>query len=926
MNLVHSSSSMKLFFIFTLLISLSNHLKAVNIGVLLDPDSRTGKEVSIAVELAAENYNNDVEVFIHFRNLSSNDPLQAPRAAESLIEDAKVEVVIVATEAWERSILVSSVGTRFQVPIISVSESVNMPPLASVRWPFLIEISTNGAEQVQCIAAIVANYQWRRVSVIYEDAMYGGESGLLELLTEALQGVGSEIEHRLVLPPFGYITNPEDYVQQEMVKLQETQSRAFIVLRLSAPMATHLFKQAKDLGLMWRDSAWVISNDLSNSLDSYSSDAIASMEGAVGLKSHYPGKSTSFLEFASKFKRRFRLKYLDEDKAEPGMYALRAYDAVSLVVNSVTQAPVSDHTSKTILEGVLSANFSGLIGDISFANRGLSSPSVFRIVNLIGKSYKELDYWRPGIGFSEGLDTENISIPNVISGSVNWPGGLVDRTPKGWSMPTKQKPLQIGVPGRTSFEKFVKVTSQGESEQKYEGFCVALFQEVVKILEQNYSIYYSFTAYNGTYDDLVDHVTNKTFDAIVGDVTILANRSKYVSFTQPYAESGLTMIVQVKIEAQTWMFIKPFTGSMWMVTCAILIYTMFIVWFLEHHSNPAFRGPWKNQIGTTTWFTFSTLFFAHRERIHSNFTRVVVVIWLFVVLVLTSSYTANLTSMLTVPRLKPNLSSIETLKLNNLKVGCDGDSFVKKYLVDVLNFKPENIVNIDTQYEYPAAFKSGKISAAFLELPYEKVFVGKYCKEYTVTAPTYRFGGLGFVFQRGSPIARDVSQAILILSENGKLKQLEDEWFAPTKECSSDSKAQTDSLGLQSFWGLYVISCATSTLCFIVFLLRLVQDYQRHDRQEQQGNSTPGNNSVWDKTVKMARYFHKGEIIKMTTPGTNFDPPQDTDDDVWSTSSWIPVVSPNETPLNIGTPPIADVETPLNHASPPRAVIELQNV
>ncbi|CAM8930616.1 unnamed protein product [Rhodiola kirilowii] len=579
-------------------------------GVILGPDSRTGKEVGIAVELAAENYNNDVEVFIHFRNLSSNDPLQAPRAAESLIEDAKVEVVIVATEAWERSVLVSSVGTRFQVPIISVSESVNMPPLASVRWPFLIQMSTNGTEQVQCIAAIVANYQWRRVSVIYEDAMYGGESGLLELLTEALQGVGSEIEHRLVLPPFNYVTNPEDYVQQEMVKLQETQSRAFIVLRLSAPMATHLFKQAKDLGLMWRDSAWVMSNDLSNSLDSYSSDAIASMEGAVGLKSHYPGKSTSFLEFVSEFKRRFRLKYLDEEKSEPGMYALRAYDAVSLVVNSVTQAPVSDHTSKTILEGVLSANFSGLSGDIGFANRGLSSPSVFRIVNLIGKSYKELDYWRPGIGFSEGLDT---SVLNVISGSVNWPGGLVDRIPKGWSMPTKQKPLQIGVPGRATFVKFVEVTSQGTSKPIYDGFCVALFQEVVRILEQNYSINYSFTAYNGTYDDLVHHVTNKTFDAIVGDVTIIANRSKYVSFTQPYAESGLTMIVPVKMEAQAWMFTKPFTASMWMVTCAIFMYTMFTVWFLEHHSNPAFRGPWKNQIGTATWFTFSTLFFAHSK-------------------------------------------------------------------------------------------------------------------------------------------------------------------------------------------------------------------------------------------------------------------------------------------------------------------------
>lgn len=105
----------------------------------------------------------------------------------------------------------------------------------------------------------------------------------------------------------------------------------------------------------------------------------------------------------------------------------------------------------------------------------------------------------------------------------------------------------------------------------------------------------------------------KTFDAVIGDVTILANRSKYVEFTQPYAESGLTMIVPVKTEERAWMFMKPFTMEMWAVTGAILIYTMFVVWFLEHRSNPEFRGPWTNQLGTALWFTFSSLFFSHSE-------------------------------------------------------------------------------------------------------------------------------------------------------------------------------------------------------------------------------------------------------------------------------------------------------------------------
>ena len=105
----------------------------------------------------------------------------------------------------------------------------------------------------------------------------------------------------------------------------------------------------------------------------------------------------------------------------------------------------------------------------------------------------------------------------------------------------------------------------------------------------------------------------KTFDAIVGDVTILANRSDKVEFTQPYAESGLSMIVPAKSKESAWMFMKPFTKEMWLVTGAILIYTMFIVWFLEHHTNPEFKGPWKNQMGTALWFTFSSLYFAHSK-------------------------------------------------------------------------------------------------------------------------------------------------------------------------------------------------------------------------------------------------------------------------------------------------------------------------
>ncbi|KAJ1384661.1 Ionotropic glutamate receptor, partial [Sesbania bispinosa] len=129
---------------------------------------------------------------------------------------------------------------------------------------------------------------------------------------------------------------------------------------------------------------------------------------------------------------------------------------------------------------------------------------------------------------------------------------------------------------------------------------------------------------------------------------------------------------------------------------------------------------------------------------YSNLTRVVMVSWLFLVLILNSSYTASLSSMLTVKQLRPNVTDIEWLRRNNVKIGCDGDSFVRSFLEKVERFKSENIINITDEYKFDDAFANNSIAVAFLELPYEKVFISEYCRRYNGSTPRTRFGGLGF--------------------------------------------------------------------------------------------------------------------------------------------------------------------------------------
>ncbi|CAN1229721.1 Glutamate receptor 3.4 [Linum grandiflorum] len=302
----------------------------------------------------------------------------------------------------------------------------------------------------------------------------------------------------------------------------------------------------------------------------------------------------------------------------------------------------------------------------------------------------------------------------------------------------------------------------------------------------------------------------QTYDAAVGDITILAERHKYVDFTQPFTESGLSTVVRSSPDDSPWMFTEPFDFAMWTTCLALLVYTVVVVWFMEHNSNPEFQGPWNAQLGTALWFIFCSLFFVQKEKINNNITRVVVVVWFSVVFILTQSYTASLTSMLTVKRMGPDF---ETLKQKN--VGCDNDSFVKDYLENVLKFQKDRIMIFDNESEYTTAFESNRIAAAFLEIPYEKIFVNKHCGDYTTTRASSRFGGFGFAFQKGSPLTRDFSEAILKLSEDGALRRMEENWLGSTPECPKN-----DRLTLRSFIGLFIISSGTSTLCLIVFLAR----------------------------------------------------------------------------------------------------------
>lgn len=86
---------------------------------------------------------------------------------------------------------------------------------------------------------------------------------------------------------------------------------------------------------------------------------------------------------------------------------------------------------------------------------------------------------------------------------------------------------------------------------------------------------------------------------------------------------------------------------------------------------------------------------------------------------------------------------------------------------------------------------------------------------------------LSQAFQRDSPLAVDLSTAILQLSENGDLQKIHNKWLR-SSECPMQlNEIDADRLSLTSFWGLFLICGVACAIALAVFFCRILCQYRR---------------------------------------------------------------------------------------------------
>ncbi|XP_013628891.1 PREDICTED: glutamate receptor 3.5-like isoform X1 [Brassica oleracea var. oleracea] len=826
--------------------SFSSRPSSVNVGALFTYDSFIGRAAKPAFMVAIEDVNADqnilrgtkLNIVFHDSNCSG---FVGTMGALQVMENKVVAAI--GPQSSGIAHLISHVANELHVPLLSFAATD--PTLSSLQYSYFLRSTQNDYFQMNAIADFVSYCRWREVVAIFVDDEYGRNG--ISVLGDALAKKRAKISYKAAFRPGADKSSLHDL----LVSANLMESRIFVV-HVNPDSGLNVFSVAKSLGMMESGYVWIATDWLLTAWDSgLDPKTMDLLQGVVAFR-HYTPESNEKRRFKARWKSLRTKETSGGDDDGFNSYAMYAYDTVWLVAraldvffsqgNRVTFStdPNLRKTNGTnikfsalsvfnegerFLQVIHDMNYTGLTGPIQFDPEKNRINPAYDVININSRGPHRVGYWSNHTGFSvEPPETfyskpPNTSVEHQRLNEIIWPGG-VTKPPRGWVFPDNGEPLKIGVPNRVSYKNYA---SEEKNQLGVKGYCIDIFEAAVELLP--YPVPRTYILYgdgkrNPSYDNLVNEVASNNFDVAVGDITIVTNRTKFVDFTQPFMESGLVVVAPVKGgKSSPWSFLKPFTVEMWAVTGLLFLFVGAIIWILEHRFNEEFRGPPRRQIITVFWFSFSTMFFSHRENTVSTLGRFVLLIWLFVVLIINSSYTASLTSILTVQQLTSRIEGMDSLITSSEPIGVQDGTFAYKYLVNELNIAPSRIIPLKNEEDYLSALqlgpRGGGVAAIVDELPYIKALLSNSNCEFRTVGQEFTRTGWGFAFQRDSPLAVDMSTAILQLSEEGKLEKIRKKWLTYSHECSVQiADTENYQLSVQSFWGLFLI-------CGIVWFIAL---------------------------------------------------------------------------------------------------------
>nr|WJJ63364.1 glutamate receptor ionotropic 6 [Pachyrhinus yasumatsui] len=789
------------------------------------------KAFELAIEMTNENREEEKHLVSLIEPIASYDPFPAMNATCNVL---KLGVIgIFGPKSLSNINAVQSVCDEKEIPHILTRWIYN--PL---RPGSALNFYPHPPLLTQAYIDIIREWKWKTFTVLYED-----DESLLRLS----ELIVLSKERGIVVSVEQLDREGTGNYRDALKKIWKTKQK-FIVIDCQINNLVELLIQCQQVGIMTSEYNYFITN-----LDAHTKDLSPfqwSETNITGIRLINPkspyvqevskklftdtDEQDELIQVAAKLETETALLIDAVHMFSVTLTNLEAHEPIDLkAVPLDCYQPRSWEYGYSLVNLLKTSSFRGLTGPIEFNNEGHRSVFGLQVYEIREGGIIDVASWNS----SEGLNvTRKYHVPQILDED---------------SLRNKTFVIIISL---TDPYGMLKETSDNLiGNERYEGFSIDLIHELSLLEGFNYTFIVQADGKNGNkvnghWTGMIGAVIDGVADMAITDLTITADRAEAVDFTSPFMTLGVSILFQKPSKAPPnfFSFAEPFAIDTW-IALAVAFMVVSLSFFLLGRICPdEWTNPYPcveepefliNQFSLTNsvWFATGAMLQQGSEIAPIAIpTRLVSGVWWFFVLIMVSSYTANLASFLVTENnveLFTNVKSlVENAEKHEIRYGAkSGGATVDFFEKSTGNPTYQEIFKHmrDHPEDMPNDNKDGVKMAGtmkyafFMESTSIEYTIQRECN-LTIVGDRLDEKGYGIALRKDSPYRTKLSTAILKLQSSGVIEKIRKKWWEERKgggQCTgADDDTEATPLDLQNVEGIFYVTIFGTILGAVLVL------------------------------------------------------------------------------------------------------------
>jgi ABC-type amino acid transport substrate-binding protein len=318
---------------------------------------------------------------------------------------------------------------------------------------------------------------------------------------------------------------------------------------------------------------------------------------------------------------------------------------------------------------------------------------------------------------------------------------------------------------------FKTPASMKSADGQWEGFSIELWHGVA----QKLGVQYELREYRSL-GEILAAVENRELDVITA-MAVTKQREMLMDFSHPFLRSGSAIAVAAESTGPSWLRITEHLVSLdFLAVIGILILLWLaagaFMWLFERSSNPEmFGGGTVKGLGHGIWWAVVTMTtVGYGDKAPKTFGgRIVALVWMLTSIILIASFTATITTSLTVGELSGKVRGPRDLP--NVRVG----SLFQSPILDTLSDRGIAVLGFSNERDGLQALVENQIDAfVYNELVLKYLVKTEFPARVHVLAGTFDHYYVSMGLPSGSPLREQLNRALLeIMSGDDWLRLME---------------------------------------------------------------------------------------------------------------------------------------------------------